>query len=150
MIAIKTYVKILIGSCIIGGLLAFLFYKDITKEVNAITKKEDILYLFQVGVFENENNANNYLTNYPSGIIYKDNNYYRVIIAIAHNIEALEYEKKYFNNLGINYYIKEIKSDKELVNKLNNYENIIVKSTNREVINNINDSMLQIFFSYLN
>ena len=47
----KKYLKILGVAIIFGGLLAYLFYYDINKEVRAISKKEEVVTLFQVGVF---------------------------------------------------------------------------------------------------
>ena len=50
----KKYLKV-IGVCIfIGGIIAYFFYKDINNEVRAVVKKEEIVILFQTGVFENE------------------------------------------------------------------------------------------------
>lgn len=42
----KKYLKILLFSVSIGGLLAYLFYRDINKEVRAISKKEEVVIHF--------------------------------------------------------------------------------------------------------
>lgn len=57
----KKYLKILLFSVSIGGLLAYLFYRDINKEVRAISKKEEVVTIFQTGVFKDYNNALDFL-----------------------------------------------------------------------------------------
>lgn len=62
----KKYLKV-IGVCIfIGGIIAYFFYKDINNEVRAVVKKEEIVILFQTGVFENESNAEKFAKTFAS------------------------------------------------------------------------------------
>ena len=116
----KKYLKILGVAIIFGGLLAYLFYYDINKEVRAISKKEEVITLFQVGVFKDYNNA-----------------------------AKLKLESIYQNS-EIEYYEKEIRINKDFIEKISNYESIILKSNKEEVINNVNNSILNIFSSYIN
>ena len=78
------YKKLIIGSCLVGIVLAFLFYKDIKKDVIAITNN-DIVNLFQVGVYENIENANKKLNEYVGNVMIKINDYYHVISGICYN-----------------------------------------------------------------
>ena len=55
----KKYFKLIIGAILLGALFAYLFYKDINKEVIALEKEKDNIYLFQVGVFKNLDNEKN-------------------------------------------------------------------------------------------
>lgn len=70
----KKYLKILLFSVSIGGLLAYLFYRDINKEVRAISKKEEVVTIFQTGVFKDYNNALDFSKTFASSIVYKDSN----------------------------------------------------------------------------
>ena len=80
----KSYLKIIIGAVLIGGLFAYLFYRDINDSVVALTNKEYEISLFQLGVFKDYDNAINYQNNFGSTIIYEDNEgYFRVIGGIA-------------------------------------------------------------------
>lgn len=146
----KKYLKILGVSIIFGGLLAYLFYYDINKEVRAISKKEEVITLFQVGVFKDYNNATFFSKTFPSSLIYKDNNYYRVIIAISYHEETKLKLESIYQNSEIEYYEKEIRINKDFIEKISNYESIILKSNKEEVINNVNNSILNIFSSYIN
>ena len=72
-------------SLIVGASFAFIIYKNINKEVSIAVSSDNVITYFQVGVFKDETNANNYMQKYNSSIIIKDKEYYRVIIAIAKN-----------------------------------------------------------------
>ena len=101
----KKYLKILVFSLLIGIVLAYFFYRDINKEVRAISKKEEVLTLFQVGVFKDYSNALEYSNTFSSSTIYPDNDYYRVIIAISYHEEVKTKLEIYYTNKEINYYL---------------------------------------------
>lgn len=133
------------GAVVVGGVLAFFFYKDIKNEVIAVTTSTDKVYVFQVGVFKSFDNANKYLENYPSGGIYKDNDLYRVIVAVTkNNKEKLE---NYFVRLNIEYYIKDILVRENILEKILNYDEVLSQSNKNGVINNINKSSVDLFLS---
>lgn len=146
----KTYMKIIIFSVIIGTILAIFFYKDIKKEVNAITRRDDIIYIFQVGVFTNVENALEFQKEYDYSIIYQDNEYYRVLVGVSTTSLAKEVLINYFNQTIGDYYIKEIRVNKDLINELASLESVILKTNKAEVIANINKSMLKTFGTYNN
>lgn len=148
MINLKKYIKILLISILFGSILAYFFYRDINKEIKAITKKEEIITLFQTGVFKDLNNAQKFANTFSSSYIYKDEDLYRVIIAISyHNESKIKLESIYKND-EIEYFLKEERVSKELIDKISNYEKIIIKSNKKEVINNVNNSILNIFKLY--
>ena len=144
----KTYMKILIFSVLIGTVIAIIFYKDIKREVNAIIKKDDIIYLFQVGVFKSEENALEFQENYDYSIIYNDKEYYRVVIGVSTSKDAKEILTNYFNKYFDDYYIKEVKASKSLINELVAFEIVLLKTSKDEVISSINKSMLKTFITY--
>lgn len=144
----KTYLKVGIIAILVGALIAIFFYKDINQEVKAITNKTNTIYLFQVGVFKDYDNALNYANTYPSSTIFTSDGYYRVIIAIATNNDTLNKLEDYYLSNNKQYYIKTITINKDLINKINEYEKILLKTDNSEVIDSINNSILDIFISY--
>ena len=145
----KTYLKIIIIAILIGGLIAFLFYRDIKNEVNALTNKDNTINLFQVGVYKIYDNALNCKNNYDNAILYEDNGLYRVIIAAASSNDAKIRLETFFTNQNIKYYIKEIKVNKDITNKIKNYEIVLMKTNNDDVINNINKSILDTLITVL-
>ena len=144
----KKYLKILGVAVIIGGVIAYFFYYDINKEVRAINKKEEIVTLFQTGVFKDYNNATSFAATFPSSYVYKDSEYYRVIIAVCYHKETKLKLENIFNSEEIEYYEKEMRVNKDFIDKISNYETIILKSEKNEVIDNVNNSILNIFSSY--
>lgn len=139
----KNYLKIVVGAIIIGGFMAYLFYKDIKKEVVAITNTENIAYIFQVGVFKSLENAQNFAKDFSSGEIYQDKDLYRVIIAITlSNKEKLE---AYFKSTNINYYIKEITLKDNT--KIKEYDALLSQTDKKEVIDSLNKTSVALFLS---
>lgn len=145
----KKYLKILLFSVAIGGLLAYLLYRDINKEVRAISKKEEVVTIFQTGVFKDYNNALEFSKTFASSIIYQDNDYYRVIIALTYHEDVKTKLEVIYTNKEINYYLKEVRVSKDLIEKISKFENIILKSDKEEVIDNVNNSILKLFLTYI-
>ena len=138
----KGYIKVIIIAILIGGLIAFFFYKDIKNEVNALTSQDNTINLFQVGVYKIYDNALNCKNSYDNAIIYEDNGLYRVIIAGVNHVDAKVKLEAFFTNQNIKYYIKDIKVSSDIVNKINNYELVLIKTDSEDVIININKSIL--------
>lgn len=94
----------------------------------------DISYkAFQVGVYTTEELANTYKSKYKNAIVIKDNELYRVYVAILRKENNIENMANYLNKNNIDYYIKEINiSDKNLKNTIDEYENIM--NNNSEIV----------------
>lgn len=88
---------------------------------------------FQVGVYTTEELANTYKSKYKNAIVIKDNELYRVYVAILRKENNIENMANYLNKNNIDYYIKEINiSDKNLKNTIDEYENIM--NNNSEIV----------------
>ncbi len=134
-------------SIAIGTFFAFVIFKNINNDVQLVLNEDNIVTFFQVGVFKNNENAQNFMQNYNSSIIIKDKEYYRVIIAILMNDEAIAKEKAFFDSLGIEYYLKkESISDKEFINKLQEYEHLLISASD-ETYNTVNKNILKLYES---
>lgn len=144
----KKYFKIILIAVVIGSLIAFFFYKDINNEVKAITNKDETIYLFQAGIFKNYENARSFADNFFASIVYQDGEYYRVIIGISYTMDVKVKLEEYFHNKNIEYYLKTCHINKEFIEKIKNYEKILLKSQKDEVINNIINSTLKLFVTY--
>ena len=137
----------IIGALSIGGIFAIVIFKNIDKDVELAIKTEDVVTFFQVGVFKQEENALNFMKKYNSAIIIKDQDYFRVIIAILINNEAIEKEKAFFDSLGIEYYLKkENINNEKFINKLKEYEQLLISSSD-ETYNTINKKILKLYES---
>ena len=145
----KPYIKVLIAAVIIGVLIAVFFYKDIKNEVIAITNNASEISLFQVGVFKVYDNALNFSESFENSLIYEDNGLYRVIIGASYHNEAKIKLEQYFTNQNITYYIKDLKVNQDIIDKISNFELILIKTESSEVINSLNKSILDALKSVL-
>ena len=144
----KTYLKLILGAIVIGGLFAFLFYLDINKEVEAITKNENNLYLFQVGVFQNEDNALKYASNYKSRYIYQEDDLNRVLICITSTEENKEKLTTYYKDNNYNFYIKKLIMKESISKELEANEIMLKKTDEKEAIDVLCQKQLDIFALY--
>lgn len=125
----KKFLITLLFSITIGGLCGFFAYKKFNNNNDAITTiLERQVYAFQVGIFTNLDNAQE-LSNKYNGIVINDNDKYRVYVALASSSNALTILKKYYDNLGIAYYIKQINVSDNLLNALDEYESVLIATT---------------------
>lgn len=141
----KKYLIIIIGAILIGVSCAFLVYKNIDQEVNIAMNTSNTVYVFQVGVFKIKDNAYNYLKEFSSGVVFQDEEYYRVFIGITSNLENKEKLSVYFKTKKYNFFIKEYTLDTNIINKFTNYEILLKESDNTTVLDKINQDMLNIF-----
>jgi len=81
---------------------------------------------FQVGVYTSLDAANTYKSKYDNAIIIKDNELYRVYVAILKNQNNIENMANYLTKNNIDYYLKEINiNDKNLKHTIDEYENVM-------------------------
>ena len=145
----KTYVKVLIGAVLIGGILAFIFYKDIKNDVMAISNNTDLVNVFQLGVYKNIKNANKKQNEYSESIVIKKDDYYRVIASVCYSNDTCDILKKYFDSLGIKYYLKKYKISNNFIKELKYYETVI-NNGSISAIDGINKKINNLFITYLN
>ena len=62
------YFKVFLFASLIGVVLAFLFFHDLENNLKSLTT-ENTVYLYQVGIFKEYNNALNTKEKYPGSII---------------------------------------------------------------------------------
>ena len=145
----KSYIKIIVLAIFIGGLFAFIFYKDIRNDVSDITNSKDIVHIFQIGAYEDMNNAVIKKKEYTSSSLFYDNGLYRVIASVCYNDNTCNLLKNYFDRNNINYYLKKYTVNINFIQELINYEKIINNTTSNETIDKINNKINSIFISYL-
>lgn len=116
--------KIILFSTILGMGLAIFFFLSIKEKAEA--KNKPILYVFQVGVFKNKENASNYKMRFSLGKVFYDGEFYRVYIGLT--VKNKELLSTIFDNLNYNYYIKEISVKEEFMEEIIKYDELLEKS----------------------
>ena len=98
---------------------------------------------FQIGVYTDYDVAYTYKTRFKNALLVKDNELYRVYVAILKREDNIDAMKSYLSNNGYYYYIKDINiSDITLKNKINEYERVM-NSNNETVFLEINNLILE-------
>jgi len=140
--------KIIVSLVMIGaGILFTCFF--LNKE-NIYAKEEYMVFAFQVGAFEKYDNADKFSRKLPSSMIIKENDLYKVYVALYNNIDVVNKMIVYFEDNNINIYLRSINVDKEFYNKLLNYEQIINSTNDVNVYNKINQSILDLYLESVN
>lgn len=117
----KTILTIVLA-ILIGFTFGFFFLKKFTpKTITEVSNIKSQVYAFQIGVYKNKDNATKNATTNNS-IVVEDNNLYRVYIAILKDQTLIDNLKKYYDSIGLNYYLKAINVSDNTENIINNYE----------------------------
>ena len=123
--------------------MAFTFF-FLNKE-NTFAKEEYLIYAFQVGAFEKYDNAVNLSNLLPSSIIKKEDNLYKIYVAMYKDIDIVNKMIVYFENNNINIFLKSLSVSKNFYNDLLNYETLIKNSEDTNVYNKVNQSILNLY-----
>lgn len=126
---------------IVGCTCAFVLFKTVEKRTVVDTKHNAVA--IQIGVFKDAENANKMTDNY-GGLVFKDDDLYRVYYSILNNDENIEFMTDYLSSKGINYYLKSIKVEDTLIDKSYKYETMMCK-TNDESKLSINEELLNMY-----
>ena len=135
----KFFLSILIV-IILGGICGYVIYKKYYKKdmaVSSVLSKQ--VYAFQIGVFDEIDNAKKLKDKY-GGIIVPDNTKYRVYIALASSSNVLTILKEYYDDLDLSYYVKQIEVDDELLELIKTSEDLLIATTKDNydsIINNV-------------
>lgn len=125
----KKTILISLSGLLIGTVFALVMFKNVKTNVEAAIKETKTATVFQVGVFSVYDNALKEKNKYNYAYAYKDNDIYRVILAIYQDEEIISNLKKYYQNKNINIYLKEIIVSDKFYEELKKFEDIL-KETN--------------------
>lgn len=139
----KAYLKILVIASLLGIILAFIFFKNLKKDNLFAMANNETVFVFQVGVFKSYTNALNFKEKFSSAGIYQKGNYYHVILAVTiYNQQLLT---NFFKEKQINYIVKEEKVNPKIYDKITKYDKFLSKTSNQEVIKEINKKTVTLF-----
>lgn len=127
----KKTILISLSGLLIGTVFALVMFKNVKTNVEAAIKETKTATVFQVGVFSVYDNVLKEKNKYDYAYAYKDNDIYRVILAIYQDEEIISNLKKYYQNKNINIYLKEIIVSDKFYEELKKFEDIL-KETNDE------------------
>lgn len=115
---------------------AFIFLK-----LSNNLKEDNMITVFQVGVYKNEINALSEAKKY-NGIVHKEDGYFRVYIAAYQNNEIINKMKGYYDEIGTSYYLRKIKTDEEFLTTISKYEKLLQNSNDKSIYQNLNSLLI--------
>lgn len=142
----KKSIIMIIFSIIIGILFTFF----VLNKENTYAKEEYLVYAFQVGAFEKEENAIEYSKKLPTSIVIREDNLYKIYIAIYKDIDIINQMVVFFENQNINIYLRNIKANRNFYKLLENYEKLIKESKEKNIYNKVNQSILNSYLESVN
>lgn len=135
----KKFMIFVLLALVIGCSLAyFMFSRD-----NGLNDEKVMVKAFQVGVFTNYDNALR-VADRNNGIVVSDEGVFRVYVAILSDDAAIDSMRKYYDEIGLNYYLKEISVSREFLDSIKSSEKLI-KDSGKEAYNVINLSVLSAY-----
>ena len=132
----KKFLFVLLLALITGGALAyFIFSRD-----NSLGDEMVAVKAFQVGAFTSYDNAKR-IAERNNGIVVSDEGIYRVYVSILSDDDAIDKMRHYYDDIGLNYYLKEIVVSKSFLESIKSSEDLLADS-DREAYKLINLSVL--------
>ena len=135
----KVLIVVLLALVIGGGLAHYIFNRRYVVDDDVYVK----VSAFQVGVFTNYDNALK-VADRNNGIVVAEDDIYRVYVSILSDKGAVDKMKKYYDGIGLNYYLKSISVSKKFVDSIKDNEELLVRSSS-DTFSVINKSILNRF-----
>lgn len=123
----KVIITILLAITIGISFAIFMYHKYYDDTITVSNEVKEMGYAIQIGVFNNYDNALKLKDKYD-GIIINDNDKYRVYVAIIKDSNILLKVKKYYNDLGLSYYVKQIPIPSNIIDTINKEEQELLNS----------------------
>lgn len=133
----KGIIIILIAVMLGGGFAYYLFNNIVVKEKDT---DKTMVNAFQVGAFTSYDNAVR-VAERDNGIVVKDEDIFRVYVAILYDKEAVNKLGDYYNKIGLNYYLKPIYVSNSFIEEIKDNEELL-KVSSTETYVTINSDVL--------
>lgn len=138
----KNYLIAVISAAVVGSVLALYIYSKNEVENIEVSNEVYKVYMFQLGVFSEEENAKEYIENTEYGIIEEDKGLYYIYGALYSNEELVIQLKNYYDENDIAYQIKDTIINEYLYEEIKSYEQLLIESKKIEIILKANEIIL--------
>lgn len=135
----KKFFIIFLGAILLGGgITYYIFTKVRDSEEEVFLAKA-----FQIGVFSNYDNAYR-VAQRNNGIVVNDEDYFRVYVAILYDDLAISKLCSYYDEIGLNFYLKEVRVSDDFVESISVNEDLLIKSSS-DTYSVINLNVLEMY-----
>ena len=126
---------------IVGTTCAFMLFRSVEKATIVDTGGNAIA--IQIGVFTKRENAEAMRDNY-GGVVQEDEGLYRVYYSVLCRDDNINFVTEYLDSEGINYYLKKVTLTDEVLDKVDEYEELMEKTSNKSKMN-VNEEILKMY-----
>lgn len=126
-----------------GGISYYFFTRKYVVDDNELMSVK----AFQIGAFTNYDNALR-VAERNNGIVVSEEEIFRVYVAILSSQDAVDIMRKYYDSIGLNYYLRDIMVDSKFLDSLKDSEKLLI-SSDTEVYKVINLSVLNKYEEFL-
>lgn len=136
----KRGLVVVLIAIMIGGGIAYFFFKSLVINDDK-GSGVGVASAFQIGAFTNYDNAVR-VADRNNGIVVTDDDIYRVYVAILKDNEAIDKLSSYYEEIGLNYYLKEIMVSDDFSQSISDSEQLL-KNSDSDTYSAINKSVLK-------
>ena len=127
----------------IGLILGKVLFSQYEKKLNPVFEEKEKIYVLQQGVYSSLENVEKYTTHLDYYIVDKDNDYYRVYVAITHNKDNVEKLKKHYKSKGNDIYVRELEINSlEFFELIKQYDLLLENSSEGNEIEQIEKQVI--------
>ncbi|HHX16677.1 MAG TPA: hypothetical protein GX725_02015 [Mollicutes bacterium] len=124
----------IIGAIVIGLILGKVLFSQYEKKLDPVFEEKEKIYVLQQGVYSSAENVEKHTTNLDYYIVDKDNEYYRVYVAITHNKDNVEKLKQHYKSKGNDIYVRELDvKNLEFLELIKQYDLLLESSGDNEI-----------------
>jgi hypothetical protein len=123
--------------------MSFLYF-NYTKASIKKEKEQQLLYFIQTAAFKNYENVTNLSKTLKAYLVIEEEGLYHIYVAITADKNNLKILKEFYKNNNYNIFVKEkIISNKKFIKIIKNYDFLLSETTDKEVIYDINKTVLK-------
>jgi hypothetical protein len=125
----KKLILPILSAIALGFIIGKYLFSQYEGKIDSVLKSEETIYVLQQGVYSTLDNAKNGASKLNYYVIDKDDNYYRVYVAITYNKDNVSKLEGYYVSKGNDIYVRELKTDNpEFLELLKQYDLLLESS----------------------
>ncbi len=121
----KKKIIIVLFALLIGAIGAYYLFNKVTVTASS---NEATIKAFQIGAYSSYENALRQAER-NNGVVITDQGIYRVYVALINDTELITKMRAYYDSLGLDYYIRDIKVNTSFIKDINLSEKMLKESS---------------------
>lgn len=136
---LMTLVVVILLGCFSGRLI----YHKISDVYALNMKKDNLIYLLQLGVYSNKASMESDTRDINNKLVINKNNHYYVYVGISKNKDNLKKISSLYNKLGFSLYLSEEEvNHSEFLTNLQQFDLLLSKASTNDELDSINSVIL--------